>query len=222
MREREKGEALNLNLGQGGKPCNGQANQGEKGKDDSRDCPDSSKPNGKDPVDGDPQVGNKSIDPDGENGESRAGDIPRQEPVQRDSGRSWTSLFRVKPSGKSTLPPVRYILDPQKGRFAIEIPNPIIEHNINLMEITLVGKKFGLRPNIDIGRAFSKRKWALKGQVEITAMSKGALSMDFSCKEDMSRVLCDGPWLIGKSTLALQKWSLKMDLNESFFVQAPV
>ncbi|XP_057853625.1 uncharacterized protein LOC131063738 [Cryptomeria japonica] len=88
--------------------------------------------------------------------------------------------------------------------------------------MTLVGKNLDPRPNIDIVRAFSKCKWALKGQVEITAMSKGALSMSFSCKEDMSRVLYDGPWLIDKSTLALKKWSPKMDLNESFFVQAPV
>ncbi|XP_059073640.1 uncharacterized protein LOC131874332 [Cryptomeria japonica] len=88
--------------------------------------------------------------------------------------------------------------------------------------MTLVGNFLGSRPNIDIVRAFAKHKWALKGQVEITTMSKGALSLAFSCKEDMSRVLCDGPWLIGKSTLALKKWAPKMDLNESCFVQAPV
>ncbi|GLJ06713.1 hypothetical protein SUGI_0045960 [Cryptomeria japonica] len=84
--------------------------------------------------------------------------------------------------------------------------------------MTLVGNFLCPRPNIDIVKTFAKHKWVLKGKVEITAMSKGALSFDFSCKEDMSRVLCDGPWLIGKSTLALQKWSPKMDLNESFFV----
>ncbi|GLJ11567.1 hypothetical protein SUGI_0171410 [Cryptomeria japonica] len=38
----------------------------------------------------------------------------------------------------------------------------------------------------------------------------------------MSKVLCDGPWLIGKCKLDLQKWSPKMDLNESCFVQAPI
>ncbi|XP_057867264.1 uncharacterized protein LOC131074629 [Cryptomeria japonica] len=90
------------------------------------------------------------------------------------------------------------------------------------MAMTLARKILGPRPNIDIVRELSKHKWALKGQVEITAMSKMALSLTFSCKEDMSRVLCDGPWLIDKSMLALQKWSPKMDLNESFFVQAPV
>ncbi|GLJ21329.1 hypothetical protein SUGI_0392200 [Cryptomeria japonica] len=89
------------------------------------------------------------------------------------------------------------------------------------MEMTLVGKYFCPRLNIDVVM-FANRKWALKGQVEITAMSKGALSLAFACKEDMSRVLCDGPWLIGKSMLALKKWAPNMDLNESFFVQAPV
>ncbi|XP_057851779.2 uncharacterized protein LOC131061959 [Cryptomeria japonica] len=88
--------------------------------------------------------------------------------------------------------------------------------------MTLVGKILGLRPNIDIVRAFDKRKWSLKGQVEITTMSKGALFLAFSCNEDMSQVICDGPWLIGKAPLALQKWVPKMKLNESFFVQAPV
>ncbi|XP_059066122.1 LRR receptor-like serine/threonine-protein kinase GSO2 [Cryptomeria japonica] len=157
-------------------------------------------------VDGDPQAGDKPIDAGGENGESRAGDIPRQEPIRRDSGQSWTSLFSVKSSGKSLLPPVRNISDPEKGRFSIEIPNLVIEHNINFMAMTLVGNFLGLRPNIDIVKAFAKCKWVLKGQVEITAMSKGVLSLAFSCKEDMSRVLSDGPWLIGKSMLALQKW----------------
>lgn len=76
---------------------------------------------------------------------------------------------------------------------------------MNLMAMTLVGKFLGPRPNIDIVRALSKCKWSLKGQVEITAIPKGALSLTFSCKENMSRVLCDGPWLIGKATLALPK-----------------
>ncbi|XP_057842939.2 uncharacterized protein LOC131052042 [Cryptomeria japonica] len=132
------------------------------------------------------------------------------------------SLFGVKPSGKSSLPAERNISKSEKGRFDIEVTDPVIEHNINLMALTLVGKNLGPRPNIDIVRVFAKCKWALKGQVEVTTMSKGALSMSFSCEEDMLRMICDGPWLIRKSTLALQKWSPKMDLNESFFVQAPV
>ncbi|XP_057846960.2 uncharacterized protein LOC131056719 [Cryptomeria japonica] len=98
----------------------------------------------------------------------------------------------------------------------------VVEHNISLMAMTLVGKFLGPRSNIDVVKVFAKCKWALKGQVEITAMSKGALSMAFSCEEDMSMVLCDAPWLIVKSTLALQKWSPMMALNESFFVQVSV
>ncbi|XP_059075138.1 uncharacterized protein LOC131855840 [Cryptomeria japonica] len=120
-----------------------------------------------------------------------------------------------------------HVLEIAQGRELLERTSvgrgyPVTEHNINLMALTLVGKNLGSRQNIDVVRAFAKRKWSLKGQVEITVMSKGALSMAFSCEEAMSRVLCDGPWLIGKSTLALQKWSSEMDLNESFFVQALV
>ncbi|XP_059065851.1 uncharacterized protein LOC131857381 [Cryptomeria japonica] len=132
------------------------------------------------------------------------------------------SLFSVKLSGKSSLSRVSNISELEKGRFYIEVPDLVIEHNINLMALTLVGNILGPRPIIDVVKAFAKHKWVLKGQVEITTMSKGVLSMSFSCVEDMSRVLCDGAWLIGKSMLALQKWLPKMDLNESFFVQTPI
>ena len=40
--------------------------------------------------------------------------------------------------------------------------------------------------------------------------------------ENISNILCEGPWAIGHSTLVLQKWSSKMNLNNSFFVQAPI
>lgn len=60
--------------------------------------------------------------------------------MRRDSGWSWTSLFTIKPSGKSSLPAVCTISDLEKGRFSIEILDPIIDYNINLMAMTLVGK----------------------------------------------------------------------------------
>ncbi|XP_059077019.1 uncharacterized protein LOC131876200 [Cryptomeria japonica] len=154
------------------------------------------------------------------NDESREEDTPGLDSVWRDSGRSWTSLFEVKPSGKFSLSPVHNISNAEKGRFSIEILDTVIDHNINLMAMTLVGKFLGPRPNIDIVRAFAKCKWSFKGQVEITTMPKGALTLAFSCKGDMSRVLCDGPWLTGKAMLALQKWAPKMALDESFFIQA--
>lgn len=40
------------------------------------------------------------------------------------------------------------------------------------------------------------------------SMPKGALSLSFLCEEDMSSVLYDGPWLIGKYALALQNGRL--------------
>jgi hypothetical protein len=71
-------------------------------------------------------------------------------------------------------------------------------------------------------RSFIKKKWALKGKVSITIMAKGFLSFDLSCMEDLSIILCEGPWAIGHSSLVLQKWSTKLNLNDSFFVQAPI
>ena len=53
-------------------------------------------------------------------------------------------------------------------------------------------------------------------------MAKGFLAFDFTCNEDISYVLSESPWSLGRSTLVLQKWSSKLDLNESFFHQAPV
>ena len=86
----------------------------------------------------------------------------------------------------------------------------------------MVGKFLGPRPNIDIVGCFIKKKWALKGQVSIMTMANGFLSFDFSCMEDLSIILCEGPLAIGRSTLVLQKWSSKLNINDSFFVQAPI
>ena len=104
----------------------------------------------------------------------------------------------------------------------IEISDEIVDHSIASMASTLVGKFVGQRPNIDVFRDFARKKWHLKGQVPITAMAKGFLAFDFSCKEDMSHVLSESPWSFGRSSLILQKWFSKMDLNESFFQQASV
>ena len=62
---------------------------------------------------------------------------------------------------------------------------------------------FGPRPNIDVVRSFIKKKWALKGQVLVTAMAKGFLSFEFTYMEDLSNILCEGQWVVGHSTLVL-------------------
>lgn len=100
--------------------------------------------------------------------------------------------------------------------------DPVIDHNIALMAMTMVGKFLGPRPNIDIVREYARKKWALKGKVEITAITKGALSLTFSCEEDMTKILCSSPCVIRNITMALQKWSSLLDLNASFFSQAPM
>lgn len=104
----------------------------------------------------------------------------------------------------------------------IAILDELVDHSIASMDSTLVGNFIGKRLNIDIVRSFTQKKFHLKGQVNVTSKEKGFPSFDFTCKMDLSNILCEGPWSIGQSTLVLQKWSLKMDLNESFFVQAPV
>ena len=71
----------------------------------------------------------------------------------------WSSLFGVKPSGKSSFPPVKTIQDSEKGSCAIVILNEIVDHNIRAMAHTLVGRFLGPRPNIDDIRMFIKQKF---------------------------------------------------------------
>ncbi|XP_059076573.1 uncharacterized protein LOC131875882 [Cryptomeria japonica] len=108
------------------------------------------------------------------------------------------------------------------GKFSISIPDIVIDHNISLTAFTLVGKFVGPRPNIDVVRAFAKKKWRLKGQVEISMMPKGFFPFNFSCLEDQEGVLCGGPWMVGRTFLSLIKWSPNQELNDSFFDLAPV
>ena len=135
---------------------------------------------------------------------------------------SWSNLFGIKPSGKSSFPKVIDKSDKAKGTFALEIPREIIDHNILSMANTLVGKFVGPRPNIDVVRSFTRGKWDLKGHVEVTAMAKGFMSFEFSCSEDFSRILCAGNWSLGRSNLILQKWTSNLDLNNDFQSQVPV
>ncbi|XP_057817059.1 uncharacterized protein LOC131030331 [Cryptomeria japonica] len=63
------------------------------------------------------------------------------------------------------------------------------DHNIARMENTLIGKFYGMRLNIEVVCGFVKRKWNLKGQVDVVAMNKGCLSFSFSCEEDRKNIL---------------------------------
>ena len=86
------------------------------------------------------------------------------------------------------------------------------------MTSSLVGKFIGLRPNLDVVRTYVRNKWDLKGHLDIVAMAKGFLSFEFSCIEDLKKIICVESWSFGCLMLALQKWTSKMDLNDSFFV----
>ncbi|XP_059064686.1 uncharacterized protein LOC131856780 [Cryptomeria japonica] len=90
------------------------------------------------------------------------------------------------------------------------------------MSNSLVGKFMGPHTNIEIVRAYVKWKWALKGNVEISALPKGLLSFTFSCEEDKLRILYGNPWLVRKIALVLQKWHPNLNMSESLLVQVPV
>ncbi|XP_057841724.1 uncharacterized protein LOC131051294 [Cryptomeria japonica] len=53
-------------------------------------------------------------------------------------------------------------------------------------------------------------------------MAKDFFSFAFSCEEDLSDVLCGGPWVIGETLLPLKRWSPNLDLNDGILGFAPV
>ncbi|XP_057820685.2 uncharacterized protein LOC131033459 [Cryptomeria japonica] len=134
----------------------------------------------------------------------------------------WANLFEVKLTGKSSFPPVSITCDKVSGKVAISIPDQVIDHNIAIMALTLVGKFFGPRPNIDLMRIFVSRRWKMKGQVDVSALPWGFYSFAFSCTEDIMTILYGGPWIMGRSSLPLKKWSPNMDLSEAFYETIPV
>ncbi|XP_059070621.1 uncharacterized protein LOC131860254 [Cryptomeria japonica] len=90
------------------------------------------------------------------------------------------------------------------------------------METTLIGKFFWPRPNIEVVCGFVKRKWNLKGQVDVVTMNKECLSLSFSCEEDRRNILCNGTWAIGKYSMYIQKWYPNAGREDKFVVQVPV
>ena len=85
---------------------------------------------------------------DGDPREDRPGNLPMK----------WASLFGVKPSGKSSFPPVKVVLGLEKGSCTIAIPDEIVDHSIASMASTLVRKFISPRPNIDVVRAYTLKK----------------------------------------------------------------
>ena len=136
--------------------------------------------------------------------------------------KTWSSLFGKKPTGKSSFPPVTSKTCWEKGEFHIFIPDPLVDFSVSSMDFTLVGKFLGARPVLDSLRKMVKRKWALRGEVDIAPMQNGFFMFNFNCKEDLNLVLCGGPWSFGKSSLTIKKWEPNMVLSDSFFLTTPI
>lgn len=132
-------------------------------------------------------------------------------------GKPCSSLFGVKPNEKSSFPPMRILSNLGSGKFSISVLDEIIYHNITKMENVLVGNFLCPRPNIEVVREFFKNKWKTSGLVLVAALPKGFFAFQFTCKEDSRAVRSGGPWVIRKSSLALKKWSSKVDLFDSIF-----
>ena len=130
--------------------------------------------------------------------------------------RTWSSLLGKKPYGKSFFPLVTAKSCWEKGEFQVFIPDPLVDFSVSSMDFTLVGKFLGARPDIDSLRKMVKRKWAIRGEVDIAPVSNGFFSFIFNCKEYFNMVLCGGPWSFGKCSLTIKKWEPNMDLLDFF------
>lgn len=90
------------------------------------------------------------------------------------------------------------------------------------MDLTLVGKFLGVRPDIDVLRNMVKREWAVHGQVDIDLMMNGFFSFGFTFKEDLIMLVCGGPWSFGNSTLMIKTWEPNIYLSDAFFLTTMV
>ena len=70
-------------------------------------------------MDGDPDVPPKEVVK-----------IPSVPKVDQPGSTKWSSLFGVKPLGKSSFPPVKTLLETEKGSCAIAILDEIMDHSI--------------------------------------------------------------------------------------------
>ena len=87
---------------------------------------------------------------------------PSKENLARVLLEKWLSLFGVKPTSKSSVPPVKIISSLEKGSCVIAILDELVDHSIDSMASTLVGKFIGQRSNIDIVRHTHRRNGTLK------------------------------------------------------------
>ena len=112
--------------------------------------------------------------------------------------RTWSSLFSKKYNGKSSFLLVTTKSCWEKGEFQVFILDPLVDFSMSSMDFTLVGKFLRSRLDLDSLRKIVKRKWVIRGEVDITPMSNGFFSFIFNYKEDINLVLCGGSWSFGK------------------------
>ena len=110
----------------------------------------------------------------------------------------------------------------EKGEFQFFIPDPLVNFSVSSMDFTLVGTFLGARPDLESLRNMVKRKWVIRGEVDIAPLLNGFFLFTFNYKEDMDRVLCGGLWSFGKCSLTIKKWEPNMDLLDSFFLTTPI
>ncbi|XP_059077914.1 uncharacterized protein LOC131876510 [Cryptomeria japonica] len=130
-------------------------------------------------------------------------------------------LFALNPNGKS-ISPISHNVDPISSICSISIPDGIVDKNLTNMDSILVGKYVGLQPNIEFIRSWVAHKWRGNGQTEVTAMPNIFFSFSFTCDEDLKLVLAGGPWLLGKSSLALKKWEPRFNPKDWKCNEAPI
>ena len=82
----------------------------------------------------------------------------------------------------------------EKGEFQVFIADLLVDFSVSFMDFTLVGKFLGARPDLESLRKMVKRKWSIRGVVDIAPMLNDFFSFIFNCIEDMNMVLCGGPW----------------------------
>lgn len=144
-----------------------------------------------------------------------------RKPGSLDCNRKWSTLFGSNLKCKA-IAPVPHKVDLKFGSCSISIPDCIVEKNMANLAPVLVGKFIGPRPNIEAVRDSVSRKWKGKGQIDVVAMSNGFFSFSFACEEDLRSFLAGGPWMLGKSSLALKKWELGFNPKEWECNEAPI
>lgn len=109
------------------------------------------------------------------------------------SSLKWSNLFGRKPNGRSSSPPVAFVVNTKTREYSILVSNCIVEKSVSNMDMSLLGKFVGLRPHIELVYKFSFNCWRPMGQVDMDAMAKGFFNFTFNYEDDLLVALTGGP-----------------------------